>query len=110
MSASKFEYSIESFFLGKWTKIISNRTLQYCQGYHDGVSGGPTPRLALRVVRSDGKVMENTEAKDDVSIGMVAGWPTAGQYEAAAARALEQAAAIRRRAQEKEERDARRRQ
>jgi len=58
---------------------------------------GQMPRLHLRLVRSDGKIMDEIEAHDDVGIGQVAGWPTAEQYESAAERALERARKIRER-------------
>ena len=56
---------------------------------------GQLPRVHLRLVRSDGKIMDEVEPHDDVGIGMVAGWPTAEQYEAAAERAMTRAAKIR---------------
>jgi len=47
------------------------------------------------MVRSDGKIVDEVQAFDDVGIGQVAGWPTAEQYELAAERALEKAKKIR---------------
>lgn len=93
MSAS-YHYSLESFHLGKWIKFRDG-SLQYCQGFLDARKDY-APRLAYRLIRSDGKVLEETPARDDVSIGQVAGWPTAEQYESAAAKALDQAKVIRR--------------
>ena len=46
-------------------------------------------------MRSDGRVMEEVPAREDVAIGMVAGWPTAEQFERAANKALERARVIR---------------
>ena len=46
-------------------------------------------------MRSDGRIIEEVAASDDVSIGQIAGWPTAEQYEKAASMALELAKAIR---------------
>lgn len=91
----KHTYHIETFAIGKWLKIVQH-SLQYCQGYLDARKEY-SPRLAYRLMRSDGKVVEELEARDDLSIGQVAGWPTAEQYEAAAAKALERAKAIRER-------------
>ena len=56
---------------------------------------GQAPGLRLRLVRSDGKIIDEIPANDGVNIGMVAGFPTAGQYERAAEEALKRAAAIR---------------
>jgi hypothetical protein len=50
--------------------------------------------------------MEEIEAREDVSIGQVAGWPTAEQYERAAAKALEKAKVIREHNKRNEERNA----
>lgn len=88
-------YKLESNYLGEWRKLKEG-SLQYLQGYLDARKDA-SPRLAYRLMRSDGKVMEEVAAREDVSIGMVAGWPTAAQYERAAERALEKAKAIRER-------------
>lgn len=87
-------YHIECPFLEKWNAFIKGRSLGYCQGYMDAMRND-YPRLHLRLVRSDGKIMDEITANDDVAIGMVAGWPTAEQYESAAERALEKAKKIR---------------
>lgn len=108
MSAPKYEYWIEVFHLDKWMKIKTG-SRQYCQGFYDAKMDS-SPRLAMRIMRSNGDVMELADAREDVSIGMIAGWPTPEQYEAAAARAMAKAEAIRSRIREKEERDERRRQ
>lgn len=54
----------------------------------------PGPRLAYRLVRSDGKVIETIPGREEVSIGMVAGWPSWQQYAHAAAKALQRASQI----------------
>lgn len=92
----KHTYHLESFAIGKWLKILSG-SLQYCQGFLDARKDY-APRNAYRLMRSDGKIVEEIPAREDVNIGQVAGWPTAGQYEAAAAKAIERAQAIRARA------------
>lgn len=90
-----YEYHIECPCLGKWNRIkIGSR--HYCDGYMDAMRG-QAPRSHLRLVRSDGKVMDEITAYDDVSVGMIAGWPTAEQYERAANTALERAKTIRER-------------
>jgi len=86
---NKFTYSLEVFCLDKWTSLFPGN-MQYLQGYLDAKKGY-SPRLAHRIIRSDAKVVEEFKAKDEVSIGMVAGWPTAEQYRRAAAKAIEHA-------------------
>ena len=88
-----YNYHLETYAIGQWLKIKQG-SMQYCQGFLDARKDY-APRNAYRLVRSDGKVMEETAAREDVDIGQIAGWPTAGQYEAAGNRALETARAIR---------------
>jgi ferritin-like metal-binding protein YciE len=73
---------------------IKESSLQYLQGYLDARKDA-SPRPAYRIIRSDNKVMEETADIGHLSIGQVAGWATAEQYEIAAQKALAQAAAIR---------------
>ena len=82
---------------GQWM-TIKQGNLGYLQGYMDAMAN-QAPRLAHQIVAPSGKVLDAIPERTEVSIGMVAGWPTAGQYEAAAKRALEKAAAIRERQQ-----------
>lgn len=89
-----YTYHIECPYSDKWNAFVKGRTLGYCQGYIDAMRG-QRPGIHLRLVRSDGKVVDEVLAQDDVGIGQVAGWPTAQQYEAAAERALARARAIR---------------
>jgi len=89
----KHSYHIESFAIGKWLKLFSGG-LQFLQGYLDARSD-MSPRLAYRIMRDDGRIIEEIAARDDVSVGMVAGFPTAEQYERAAQKALDMAKAIR---------------
>ena len=91
----KHGYRIETFYIGQWLKILTG-SLQYCQGYLDARKDH-SPRNAYRLIRDDCRIMEELEAREDVSIGQIAGWPTAEQYEQAADRALEMAAKIRER-------------
>ena len=92
---SKYTYAVEVMYIGKWRPIVPDAARGYCMGYLDARRDGWTPRLAMRVTRSDGKVIEDLQAVDEVSIGMVAGSATAEQYEDAASRALDRAEAIR---------------
>ena len=96
LAIMKHEYHLESFAIGKWLKIMQG-SLQYCQGFLDARKDY-APRNAYRLMRSDGRVMEEVPAREDVNIGQIAGWPSAEQYEAAANKALERAKAIRERA------------
>lgn len=101
----KHTYTIESFHLGEWRKVMSE-SKDFCLGYLARAQYDH-PRPELRIVRSDGRIIPMLKESTDVCVGMIAGWPTPEQYEAAAKRALEQAAIIRAR-QAKE--DARRQQ
>lgn len=92
----KHYYHLESFVIGKWLKILQG-SREYCQGFLNARKDY-APRNAYRIVRSDGKIMEECPAREDVDIGQIAGWPTAEQYEAAANKALARAKAIRERA------------
>ena len=87
---AKYTYSVESFFEGKWVKLFSE-TRDYCAGYINHAQY-EHPRPTIRITRNDGKIIHEIKSDPDVSIGMIASWPTPEQYEAAAARALEQAA------------------
>jgi hypothetical protein len=90
----KHTYTIETLFGDKWMPLIKGEYLQYCLGWMDRAQD-QSPRPAYRLVRSDGRIQKLLTEREDVSIGQVAGFPTAEQYEAAAQRALEKAAAIR---------------
>ena len=92
---SKYTYKIETFHLNQWLCIVKCETRDFCIGYITAKQY-LAPRNAHRIVRSDGKIMpQELSAQTEVNIGMVAGWPTAEQYEAAAARALNMAEQIR---------------
>lgn len=88
-----YTYQVDTFYNGSWVKLFQ-APMQYCLGYLDSKIDH-SPRNDFRVVRSDGKVVSAIEQKLDVSIGQVAGWPTAEQYEQAAEKALAMAKVIR---------------
>ena len=88
-------YYFESFYCGAWIRLLSD-SLHFLRGYLHA-KRDHSPRLAYRIVRGDGKIIDEVTAREDVSIGLVAGWPTPEQYEQAAAKALEMAKAIRER-------------
>ena len=89
----KYTYSIQIPFLDGWNTIITD-TMSYCLGYMRG-SKGHYPGTHYRMVRSDGKIIDEILPNESVSIGMVAGFPTAEQYERAGNEALEKAKKIR---------------
>lgn len=89
----KHTYTVQSHYMGQWIDIVRD-TRDFCAGFLHARKDY-APRNAYRVMRSDGKVIAESPAFDDVSVGQVAGWPTPEQYEAAAKRAMDQAARIR---------------
>lgn len=92
---AKYKYYLEIYCLDKWMQI-ADETRDYCLGYFNA-SKDQCPRNAIRIRRSDGKILDELKAFDDVCLGMIAGYPTAEQYEFAANRALEKAKIIRER-------------
>ena len=82
---------------GSWHPVVGTigASQGYCYGFVDALRDRPGPRLAYRAMRSDGHVGAFARALESVSIGQVAGFPTAEQYEAAGDRALERARLIR---------------
>lgn len=97
MARTKYTYSVEVRMesTGRWHAIIKGETRDFCTGYILAMRDAPPPRLAHRMVRSDGQVTRQGEYDERVGIGMIAGMPSPEQYEAAAKRALEQAAHLR---------------
>lgn len=89
----KHTYSVQAHYLGSWHDIVRD-TRDFCLGFLHARKDY-APRNAYRLIRGDGKVMNELPAADDVEIGQVAGWPTPEQYEGAAQRAIAQAARIR---------------
>lgn len=95
---SKYTYAIEyrQHSDHPWKGLFLYRDVPktWAQGWLAHHRDAPGPRLGFRLVRSDGKVMEEVSGREDVSLGMVAGWPTWEQYVAAAIRALDTAAQV----------------
>jgi hypothetical protein len=87
-------YHIECPLGDGWNPFVRGRSKGYCEGYMDAMRG-QAPRSHLRMVRSDGKIVDEVPPWDDVMIGQVAGWPSAEHYERAARRAMERAEKIR---------------
>jgi len=103
---ARFSYRFEVDLDGEWycPAGMQDTQISFLRGYAMGRSDTPAPRLGMRIVRSDGKVMEEWKSTTEVNIGMIAGWPTPGQYEAAAERALETAKRIRAANEDREKR------
>ena len=82
---------------GKWITIMTG-SRDYCLGFFRGRLGF-SPRLAQRVLRliseKPSKVIIESASSGEVHIGQIAGFPSAEQYEAAAAKALAAAQDIR---------------
>ncbi len=89
---SKIRCDIESFIQDKWHAIHRDVSEEWALGYLARYKN-ECPRNAMRAIRN-GHVLDEAKANEDVSIGMVAGWPTPEQYRAAAARAITKAEAI----------------
>ena len=93
---STYRYEIK--MPGDGWRLLFEENRSFCAGFLAARRESPGPRLAARVVRSsDGKVVDEIGEKTEVDIGMIAGHPTAEQYEAAGNRALAIAAKIRER-------------
>lgn len=88
----KHTYSVEALSMDRWARLFTD-TRDFCLGYLT-CAQYDHPRLAMRLIRSDGKVVHELRADYEVCVGQIAGWPTPEQYEAAAKRALEKAARI----------------
>ena len=87
---------------GSWVATAGSECgLSWGQGYLACHRETPGPTLPLRLVRaSDGRVVDDSRGRPEVSLGMVAGWPTWRQYVAAARRALVKAADVNMRAED----------
>lgn len=91
---SRREWSVQVFGFGKWRQLFTERQA-WAEGYIAHHRDAHGPKIAMRIIDAHGQVRAEVEAVEDVSIGMIAGWPTAEQYELAAERALAKARAIR---------------
>ena len=96
---TKYTYSIETFYSQNWMKLFSE-SRDFCLGYLFRVKDF-SPRNAYRLVRSDGKIIESVPENLEVSIGQIAGYPTAQQYKNAADKALKIAIEIEKRENKK---------
>jgi hypothetical protein len=99
-------YAVEVHSGKAWETIIADESRDFCLGYLAAHRLHPGPSLAARVVRSDGHVLDTAPADERASLGMVAGFPSAEQYERAADLALAAAAEIHKRVRRAEARRA----
>jgi hypothetical protein len=91
---STYTYSIRSYYpeyKEPWIAFKKDLNRQYAEGYFSALREHPSPRPHTQLVRSDGKVVDEFEAHEEVHIGMVAGFATAEQLRRAAQKALERA-------------------
>lgn len=89
-----YEYHLECRNAEKWIRFKSHLSLQYAKGWIDSRKE-MSPRPSIRLVRSDGRIVDEISEINEVLVGQVAGFPTAEQYEQAASLALKRAKAIR---------------
>lgn len=95
-------YYIEFLIDGVWSRTAGCACgREFGHGYLAALREGHGPRLAARLMRDDGKEVDFTTALEEVSIGPVAGHPTAAQYRAAAAHALAKAEELEKRQAER---------
>ena len=91
---SKYTYSIRSYYpeyKEPWITFKKDLNRQYAEGYFFALRESPSPCPHTQLVRSDGKVVDEFKAVEEVHIGMVAGYPSAEQLRRAAQKALERA-------------------
>ena len=94
----KYTYQLQAFGETlQWFTLggCSDVPLQWAHGFMAARQEMNGPMLPLRILRSDGKIVAENAGRIEVSIGLVAGFPSPEQYERAAERALQTAAKIR---------------
>ena len=94
---SKYTYRVEVHHAHYgWVKLLEDPSRLCAAGYFMGrTDARMPPSPAMRLIRSDGKVIDDIPEDAEVSVGMVAGFPTPEQYEAAAERAVATAKRLR---------------
>jgi hypothetical protein len=91
---NKYTYSIRSYYpeyKEPWVTFKKDLNKQFAEGYFHALFERPSPKPHTQLVRSDGKVVGEFKANEEVHIGMVAGFATAEQLRRAAQKALERA-------------------
>lgn len=96
---AKYTYRLEYQYKGEWRELALYNDVPrtWAEGWLSHHRETPGPRHPFRLVRSDGKVVDETSGKEEVSIGMVAGWPTWQQYVRGSIKAMRNATRVHRR-------------
>ena len=92
---AKHTYYLQALVSDRWVRVRGEVPKTYGEGFLAHHREAPGPRCGMRLVRSDGRVVDEVPANEEASIGMVAGWPTAMQYLRAARRCVALAAKAR---------------
>lgn len=79
---------------GRWHKTFGDVSRSEGAGYLMCHRECPAPRLPVRLVRSDGRVVDESPGLEGASLGAGVGFPEVHTYLFAAARAIEAAVAI----------------
>ena len=79
---------------GRWTETFGEVSRSEGAGYLMCHRECPSPRLPVRLVRSDGRVVDESPGREGASLGAGVGFPEASTYLFAAAKAIEAAVAI----------------
>jgi hypothetical protein len=77
-------YALQMEHRGEWISYLTDRSKLYCQGQFD-VHSAAIPRAALRLVRLNDagvvlRIVDETKAVEELPLGMIVGFPSAGQY------------------------------
>ncbi len=104
---AKYTYQLQFLRDDTWVSLfgLQSSSLLYLRGFCEGSRSADGLRPAYRILRDDGKVVEEVREREKLPLGMVAGFPTPEQYERAAAKALAAAQALRLRKRNRETAD-----
>lgn len=97
MAGRKYTYRIEFKYPelpdGSWETHFGFQDVspEWARGWIAHARESPGPRLAMRLVRSDGKVQDDASGSREAGLGMIAGFPTWQQYAHAAVEVLKRA-------------------
>ncbi len=91
---SKYTYEIQSLLLDQQWVTIIKASREFCLGFMYAIRY-ESPSRAIRLIRSDGKILDEREERCEVFVGQIAGWVTPEQLELAASKAIDKAHHIR---------------
>jgi hypothetical protein len=93
---TSLRYHVQTRRGEKWFTVLQDQGKAYCQGYLDRVRDEIEIRNEWRLLdtKTD-KVLLTVPPRTDVSLGQIAGWASAKQYEEAAERAKAKAKTVR---------------